>query len=417
MEELLKKVIEKITPDDDETAQLLSFFEELKVKLRGIGEVKLMGSVAKDTHLKGNKEIDVFIIIPPKKDLSGAVKEAEQALGKSNEYTIEKAFAKHPYIRVWKGDLRADVVPSYHIEKGKEPLSAVDRTQWHVEHVNANLAEGKRADVRLLKQFFKSVGVYGAEIRVGGFSGYACELLIMKFGSFQRVLEELSAVKRGTVWFLDSLPGKTFDEPLIFVDPVDKKRNVLSPLRPETLTTAILASRAFLMKPDEKWFFFSGEEGPKVPTVGLFFKSPQIVEDVRIGGLRRWTRKLATYLKENGFDVLEWRVDVDDGEDVVALFLEDLTLPKAEKRLGPSVFKDKMVEAFLEKNEGFYLDGERLIAVRQRRYTDAFKAVEDFIKVELPKGYKAPRVERNVGKSIKKCCAIRQYIKKYLFLR
>ena len=30
----------------------------------------------------------------------------------------------------------------------------------------------------------QGIGVYGAEIKVGGFSGYLCELLVMKYGGF-----------------------------------------------------------------------------------------------------------------------------------------------------------------------------------------------------------------------------------------
>ena len=38
----------------------------------------------------------------------------------------------------------------------------------------------------------KGVGVYGAEIRVGGFSGYLCELLTLSFGSFTDILKAVS---------------------------------------------------------------------------------------------------------------------------------------------------------------------------------------------------------------------------------
>jgi tRNA nucleotidyltransferase (CCA-adding enzyme) len=50
-------------------------------------------------------------------------------------------------------------------------------------------------EVRLLKKFMKGTGVYGAEIKIGGFSGYLCELLILKYRSFAQTIEAFAPLQ------------------------------------------------------------------------------------------------------------------------------------------------------------------------------------------------------------------------------
>ena len=57
---------------------------------------------------------------------------------------------------------------------------AADKSPFHTEYVTNKLDEEKRDQVRLLKKFLKSLGIYGAEIAKNGFSGYVTEVLILK---------------------------------------------------------------------------------------------------------------------------------------------------------------------------------------------------------------------------------------------
>jgi tRNA adenylyltransferase (EC 2.7.7.25) len=54
--------------------------------------------------------------------------------------------------------------------------------------VISNLHREQKDEVRLLKKFMKGIGVYGAEIKVKGFSGYVAELLVYFYDSFRNVL-------------------------------------------------------------------------------------------------------------------------------------------------------------------------------------------------------------------------------------
>jgi len=118
-----------------------------------------------------------------------------------------------------------------------------------------------RSEIRLLKRFMKGVGVYGSEIKIGGFSGYLCELLILHFNSFIGVLEAAENLKDN--WLIDHeghykgrevTCHKIFEAPFIVVDPVDKGRNAASAVRKERLMEFVAASREFLRKPSLQFF-------------------------------------------------------------------------------------------------------------------------------------------------------------------
>ena len=51
-----------------------------------------------------------------------------------------------------------------------------------------------KQEVRLLKRFLKSVGIYGAQIAKGGLSGYVTEILILKYGTFVSTLQSIADI-------------------------------------------------------------------------------------------------------------------------------------------------------------------------------------------------------------------------------
>ena len=112
------------------------------------------------------------------------------------------------------------------------------------------------------KSSWQGTGVYGAEIKVGGFSGYLCELLIMKYGSFLQTIRAFAKYNQRVVIDIEGFYADReneisllFPEPLAVVDPVDKGRNVASAVQPQKLYTFIGAARAFLKNPSEDFFY------------------------------------------------------------------------------------------------------------------------------------------------------------------
>src|SRR5207247_7594350 len=87
------------------------------------------------------------------------------------------------------------------------------------------------------------------------FSGYLCELPVLRYGTFRGGLEASLSWRPGIVLELDRAPARTFPEPLTVVDPVDPNRNVASAVSVEQLATFVHAAREYLQNPSERFFF------------------------------------------------------------------------------------------------------------------------------------------------------------------
>ena len=164
-----------------------------KVVPKGI-EIMVAGSAARGTNLRGNSDIDIFLLfknpVPKEKMEKTAIEVAKRLVkGNKNESYIVR-YAEHPYARLFLDNvgLRVDLVPAYKITSASERITSVDRTQLHNQFVKSSLSQRQRDDVRVLKALLKFHGIYGAEARTEGFSGYLCELLIHTYGSFAGLL-------------------------------------------------------------------------------------------------------------------------------------------------------------------------------------------------------------------------------------
>ncbi len=207
IEEVLLEAARIVTPSPEEKARVINTANEvIKLLVNGLlrrgyrdFNVTIQGSIAKDTWLPGDRDIDIFIILP--RDYINKIKDGSIindlisiAIESNINWSIR--YAQHPYIQLLINDFEIDVVPCIRINPGEKPLTAADRTPLHTEFVNSRLGQ-RTTDVRLLKAFFKSVGIYGAEIRVQGFSGYVSELLIIYYGSFLNTIKLLVIGRQG----------------------------------------------------------------------------------------------------------------------------------------------------------------------------------------------------------------------------
>jgi tRNA nucleotidyltransferase (CCA-adding enzyme) len=217
------------------------------------------GSVAKGTWLKGDPDVDVFMRLPASvpRDAMGEISLKVARKATAGARRVER-FAEHPYLDAFIDGTRVNVVPCY-MTTPSEWLSATDRTPYHTDYINSHFTDATRNEVRLLKRFMKGIGVYGAEIKIGGFSGYLCELLVLHFGSFSNVLEAFAHhVQRRAIdiegFYADRQRelDLLFPEPLVIVDPVDKARNVASAVQPQKLWLFAAASRAFPQRPPSR---------------------------------------------------------------------------------------------------------------------------------------------------------------------
>jgi len=402
---LTKRILKKITPTTEERAKVNALSRKLEAQIsetcksEGVeAKVRVEGSVAKDTWLSENPDIDVFIRLPPsipRKNLGEVgFRIAKKAVGDAEQ--IER-FAEHPYLEVFLDNYRVDIVPCYDAKPG-EWQSATDRTPYHTDYIRTHLAESLRGEVRLLKRFMQGIDVYGAEIKVGGFSGYLCELLVMTYGSFSKVIESFAAYSQRVVIDSEGVyadrqreAGLLFPEPLVIVDPVDKGRNVASAVQPPKLYEFIAAARAFLKAPSEEFFYpppthalppnvvESHLAGENSAHLYLVVGELTAVPDVLWGQLYRTKRSLRRLLETNDFKVLRDAVWSNEKSLSVFVFkLEQNVLPNVKKHLGPQLERPAECEKFLTKyaNEktvvaGPYVEDGRWVVEVPRKFSDA----------------------------------------------
>lgn len=397
------EVLKRIVPSAQEESRLRATVEELRgrvvesIKSYGISaEPLLVGSVAKGTHLS-QAEIDLFVLFP-RETSRETLEKVGLALGEFLE-DKKRMYAEHPYTRGrWNG-FEVEIVPCYRIRDASERMSAVDRTPLHARYVIDRVGKSLRDEIRVLKAFCEGVGVYGAEARVQGFSGYLCELLVLKFGSFRKVLE-VATRWRGheIVITLEGPAGKPFEEPLVVVDPVDAGRNVASAVGEETLATFVHAANQFLAKPRLEFFFpkprkpLTAAKAKRVlaargtTILGIAIPAPSLTEDVLYPQVRKAHRAVDDACRRAEFRIVRSRFAVV-GETIVLLFeFEVFALPNAQKHRGPPVWV-KNADDFLKKWRGSKdalsaprIEGDHWIVDVRRKHTDA----ATFIRAQLP---------------------------------
>ncbi|MCL2147868.1 MAG: CCA tRNA nucleotidyltransferase [Methanomassiliicoccaceae archaeon] len=360
---LESEVLERIRPTAEEVRLIDAAAAGLKKRVEDYVrdhdidvEVRFVGSYAKGTYLS-DPDIDLFLLFPE----TVSSKELERIGLSVGEAIIRgvRMYSEHPYTRGVYNGVDVDLVPSYSIKSADKLRSAVDRTPFHTSYMLDNLKEEQKDEVRLLKGFMKGIGVYGAEPVTRGFSGYLCELLVLHYGGFLKALEGACEWKEGTCIAIDKR-GPPIVGPLIVYDPVDQKRNVASAVHLDTMALFIVAAKAYLASPSERFFFpnerrprsreelqaMADRNGSRIITVE--FDRPDVVTDNLYSQL--WKTRYALTRKLNDFDynVLKAAHEMYDDRLAIAFELERDVLSKTHKHMGPPVWV-KAADSFLSK--------------------------------------------------------------------
>lgn len=405
IEEVLSEAVRITTPSPEERARVMNTANEVvKLLMSGLSRrgyrdfsVTIQGSVAKDTWLSGDRDIDIFIILPREyvnRIKDGSITNDLISIATEHNINWNIKYAQHPYIQLLINDFEIDVVPCIRISPGEKPLTAADRTPLHTEFINSRLGQ-RNTDVRLLKAFFKSIGVYGAEIKVQGFSGYVSELLVIHYGSFLDVIKAISNWSTRHV-FIDMTGTynerdaiRRFKSPVIIIDPVDPSRNAAASISRETLATAIAASKEFLRNPRVE-FFMRVHKAVKptwsLPTVVIRIPYPgNTSPDITWGEIRKLLASLNRNLKRLGFGVIRSMAWSDDKSVILIMIsLNELELPPYELHEGPPV-NSSAAEEFIRKyvNDpsviGPFIRGSRWFVVRRRRFYDVIDAIRHLL--------------------------------------
>ncbi|MBM3229380.1 CCA tRNA nucleotidyltransferase [Candidatus Parvarchaeota archaeon] len=405
---VIKSVLPKIIPSPQEQKR-----HEL-VAMEAIGRVTkcvpnnvsvvLAGSSAKGTQLAASTDIDVFILFPlyyQKHELMLLGLNYAKKAAAGTPWVI--GYAEHPYLRTMLHGCKLDIVPSYKISDAREMTSSVDRSPLHTQYVNSRLTPAQKNEVRLLKQFMKNIGVYGAEVRVEGFSGYLCELLVIKYGSFLGVLEAASRWHNPTI-DIEAHHGmhpsgepkarEKYNSPLVVIDPVDRNRNVSAVVSATSLYRFVFAARRFLQKPSAKYFFAERVVHSKSRLLKIIgarkseimafeFACPQLVPDILWPQLKKAALQLVKFLESQGFKVFGHYFWSDGKKCLVLVEMEVASLPAVRKAMGPAVYMHAQADDFIRMHKGspdIHIEHERMVAIEQRKFTDALGASDYFMK-------------------------------------
>ena len=359
------KVLKKITPDATEKKQIERVIKTLKKqvtkeikKAKVPITLKLVGSIAKDTYLRTSVDIDLFLVFPTTVTRETLQKKA-LAIGRAILEQQEECYAEHPYVRgVFQG-YKTELVPCYKIEFASQKLSAVDRTPLHTRFVKKYLNESQKKEVRLFKQFLKGINCYGAEAEIEGFSGYLCEIMIIKYKTFQQLVENVQYWRYGEILTLKEGTFPIFETPLTFIDPVDSERNVASALSKDKFELFITACKEYIKKPRHT-FFFPNELQPwsleKIKKaigtnvfVGVKLPKPEIIAENLYPQVRKAVRSIREVCEQYEFTIFDATFSIEKADVYIVLHPKTITLPKTVLHVGPPVILKKNAEEFIQK--------------------------------------------------------------------
>src|SRR3989338_718179 len=271
MPETMKKaVLEKTVPSTWEMRDERQVSSEITGRLSGIAKglkIAVYGSFARNTHLKNEKDIDVFMLFNGSTGIKKMEKIAISAGKKFFGKSCWLEYSEHPYVKgIYKGHI-VEIVPGYNLRTTETLLSAVDRTPFHHRYLKKRLSPKLCNEIRLMKSFLKGIECYGAKVSVSGLSGYLTELLVLKYGSFEKTLKAIAKwSERETIEIEkgDKKHSGRFSHHLVVLDPTDKKRNTAASVSMEQYYRLRKAARAFLNKPTRKFFHVFAEQPDEI---------------------------------------------------------------------------------------------------------------------------------------------------------
>ncbi len=398
---ILTEILNRIKPSQELRTQKQNIAKTLiaEIKKKFNHEAVIVGSLAKDTDLNYDADIDIFVKFPvqfDKEELGKTIIE----IGKKILTDCEIDYAEHPYIKGKFKNFSIELVPCYDFGEGifgdfKNIATSVDRTIYHTKYVREKIKKASdkislNDEIRLLKQFMKGCNVYGAEASVKGFSGYLAELLCIYFGSFINVIKSASKWKLNTFIDVENQwkgAGKIlFDEPLVVIDPIDKNRNVASAVSEENMAKFIYACRRFLLNPSIDFFFMTEkkkkrtteeiirtmkERGTKF--IAVCYEHPYININNLYPQLEKTRKTLIKQIENFKFRIMNSKSWTNGRTKSAIIFeFEIFELPNIETINGPPIDAAMIhQDVFLNMHKNAKLSGWRWIASRKRKFTNA----------------------------------------------
>ena len=398
---VLEKMLPGITPSAQEKkdvqAAIDKFTQALKKRLKH-ARIVVGGSFAKGTWLRGVHDIDLFVCFNYKryKDRSNEISDALQAALNKAGIKHKRLHGSRDYFEASRGKCSFELIPILDIKKASQAKNITDVSPLHAKWVSRKINERLADQVRLLKAFCAAQGYYGAETHIKGFSGYVCEILTAKYGSFIAVLraaekwkdkEEIDVEKhyKGRNLIAELNTSKT-QSPLIIIDPVQPDRNAAAALSSDSFGKFIKAAKQFLKKPTPEFF---AEKHTTLEDLKRKAKGKELItitatplkgkRDVVCTKILKIAECIKKQLAENGFKVLssgtEW-----NGNSLIWIMTDGKKPDSYKVIAGPPLSATEHVKRFRKKHRNTFTKGKKAYAKAKRQHTDAAELVRSLIR-------------------------------------
>jgi tRNA nucleotidyltransferase (CCA-adding enzyme) len=390
----IKPAKQEFTEVDDAIMKINSLLKEKSI----LAECMAGGSYAKGTILKDDFDIDLFVRFDysyKDKDISEMLGKAllplkpEMVHGSRNYYQVKK--------KKGKSILLFEIIPVLMIDDYKQAVNVTDMSPLHVSYAKKRFAQkpGLADEIRLAKQFCKSIGVYGAESYIRGFSGHVLDLLVIYYGSFEALL--LQATVWGDRVIIDlenhltepmkQLNKAKTESPLIIVDPVQPDRNAAASISNEKFELFKAKAKEFLHNPSMDFFRIKKidiselkKKAAKETLLLLKVKPLEGNKDIVGTKVMKAFEHMEKQLEKNDFKVLEANFEFGVEESLLYYIVKKEKMKSTVVMVGPPVREKKDAKRFIAKHKKVFEKESRLYAEEKRMYLTPESLLKELIK-------------------------------------
>ncbi len=367
---------EELTEIRKKTEQIVSLLRN-EIKKRKINaDVFVGGSYPKGTLAENTTyDIDTFVRFDLKYlEISALLEKiVKNSLKKFGDVT--KIHGSRDYFKVSPAErMSFEIIPVAKIGNPKEARNVTDLSYFHVNYVKRKLKNNMAGEVILAKKFCESLGVYGAESYIHGFSGYGLECLIIYYKSFEKMLLGLSKVKDRIIIDIEKrfknkkdilfeLNENKIQCPIILIDPTWKERNALAALSYESFHKFQKRAKDFLKKPKREHFEIRNIEKEKLERaaeakggefLSIHLRTEKQEGDIAGTKLKKFAEYLETEISRY-FDVL--LKEFLYGDEKEAVFYIGVRSKGEIIKFGPPVSMKAHAYEFKKKNDNVFEKG------------------------------------------------------------
>ncbi|MEM4263545.1 MAG: nucleotidyltransferase domain-containing protein [Candidatus Woesearchaeota archaeon] len=387
---ILKTVVKKLKPETRTVKEAEDFLKKLNKELkknRIKAKATLGGSYAKDTWLKGDYDVDIFVKFGLKykgQDLSNLLEKALKPL------KPERLHGSRDYFWI-RNKMKFEIVPVLDIKKPGQAQNVTDFSPWHVKWVNS---KGKKYkdDIRLVKRFMKAQGCYGAESYIQGFSGHVVDILVIYYKGFLPLLKAAAKWKPKVIVDYYGKVGKKAEMilnkskiqgPLIVIDPVQPDRNAAAAVSQKMFDKFTEAAKKFLKNPSEKFFEYKEIDWKKLSKKGkliiLDVEVPEGKEDpvgAKLMKAYEYIKKKLDDFKPGPETIIKWD---KQRKAMFGYLLKQEKLPEEFEWPGPPAEMKEAAELFKKKHKKTFLKKGRIYAKVRYEYRTPEELLEKII--------------------------------------